>query len=78
MSGKNTAIPVKGGFPRIKVTVQKLDTKQEQGFASIYSLKNLKSTKKNVPLIINDDTEEINIVNQERSVNGVDIDMFAF
>lgn len=74
----STAIPVKGGFPRIKILTQKLESKQEQGFASIYSLKQLKSTKKNVPLVISNDTEELNIVNQDRKVNGIDIDMFAF
>ena len=78
MSNKNVAIPVKGGFPRIKILSQKLESKQEQGFASIYSLKQLKTAKKNVPLIIAEDTEELNIVNQDRKVNGIDIDMFAF
>lgn len=74
----STAIPVKGGFPRIKILAQKLELKQEQGFSSIYSLKQLKTTKKNIPLTIDNDTEELNIVNQERKVNGVNIDVFAF
>lgn len=79
MSKKNSnVIPVKGGFPRIKILESKLETKQEQGFSGIYSLKNMKQSKKDKPLTITTDTNDLNIVNNERIVNGINIDLFAF
>lgn len=79
MSKKNSnVIPVKGGFPRIKVIQQTLETKQEQGFSGIYSIKNMKQSKKENPLTISSNTEELTIINNDRTVNGIDIDVFAF
>ena len=79
MSKKDSnIIPVKGGFPRIKIVQQTLETKQEQGFSGIYSLKNMKTSKKEKPLMISTTTDELTIVNNDRTVNGVNIDIFAF
>lgn len=78
MSKKDSIIIVKGGFPRIKIVQQKLEVKQDQGFSSIYSLKKMKNVKKNIQLTINEDSEELTIVNNDRTVKGVDIDIFAF
>lgn len=79
MSKKNSeVIPIKGGFPRIKVLQQKLESKQEQGFSGVYSLKNMKQSKKDKPLTIATTVDDLTIVNNERTVNGINIDLFAF
>ena len=55
-------IPIKGGFPRIKIPNMVLSEKKEKGFANVYSIKNMIKNKKIKPLIIPVEEDTVNIV----------------
>lgn len=55
-------IPIKGGFPRIKIPNMVLNEKKEQGFANVYSIKNMIKNKKVKPLIIPVEEDTVNVV----------------
>lgn len=70
-------IPIKGGFPRIKIPDMVLKEKKEQGFANVYSIKDMIKNKKIKPLIIPVESEGINIVGgtYNQTIKGIPIDM---
>lgn len=69
---------INGGFPRIKIKINKLEQKQEQGFSKILSINDILNNKNNnnKKLSIINTVPEINIINN-RVINGIDIDLFA-
>jgi len=72
-------IPIKGGFPRIKIKGIKIKSKGEQGFGSIYSLKDMLNSKKTIPILLPDEDTEVNIVDNidARSINGIPLSMIT-
>ena len=70
-------IPIKGGFPRIKVPDMILMEKKEQGFANVYSIKDMIKNKKVKPLIIAKEKEELNIIDGgfQKTINGIPLNM---
>ena len=70
-------IPIKGGFPRIKIPNMVLKEKKEQGFANIYSIKDMIKNKKIKPLVIPKNEEDVNIIGgaYEQTIQGVPLNM---
>jgi hypothetical protein len=81
--------PVKGGYPRIVVKIQKLDAKKEQGFSGhkVYSLKSMMSTNTKAPLMLGP-KKSVNVISHingaliggektEKRINGIPLSVFV-
>ena len=76
---------VKGGFPRLKVLINKIEEKHVQGFANhnLYSIKNIIGKKNLNPLKTRvlyggKNNKVVPLLNEQvKKINGIPIEMFA-
>ena len=74
----NNTTPVLGGFPRIKINMNILTEKREQGFAQLSLKTIMKMPGKKTPLKIGGKKpQEITKFTKVSHINGVPLDVFA-